>query len=334
MMLGVALVVAAAAAVAYPLWWNHRAATGGHNLLHGGFLPKGSRLTSSSNHCTGVLPAPKATSMHLAGIIEVPSLALTAPVLQGLSDPVLNVAVGHDPATPWPGRPGESIVEAHDVSYFSGIAALKKGDTVVWRDACHAFSFRVVSTQVTTPGVVLDPPTNDKGLALITCYPTNALFWTPDRYVVETALVSTKAVKDRTPPAVVIPHLSVPAPPDLVAQGLTLPDNPILLDSLQVTGSPAASWREGPAPLDVEAAALESYFGAEKAIARQNQTWWRDLSVPGLAMAPAWSNDARVSVAIDVSGTSVASVTLSSSAVRMRLVVQHNDLLIAQVTVT
>jgi sortase (surface protein transpeptidase) len=58
--------------------------------------------------------------------LEIPSLGVRAPVLQGLSDSVLNVAAGHDPASPWPGDVGESIIEAHDVSYFARISALKR----------------------------------------------------------------------------------------------------------------------------------------------------------------------------------------------------------------
>ena len=340
MMLGVALLLAACAGVAYPLWWDHNSATQGRRLLNEGFsttttVKPGSSLTGTHKPvvCTSSLPTAQSTSMHLAGIIEVPALQLKAPVLQGLTDPVLNVAVGHDPSSPWPGGPGEAIVEAHDVSYFSGIDSLKKGDSVVWRDACHEWTFRVISSEVSTPGVLLYPPHNDVGLALITCYPTNALFWTPDRYVVETQLVSTAKSDQGQPVPVIIPHLRVPAPPDLVAQGLTLQQNALLLNSLEVTGSPTPGWRQGPAPLDVWAVALESYIGAEKAIEQQNRTWWTDLTAPGVAMPSLWSNDARISVNVDVVGTSVHSVTLSSSAVTVVLEVRSGELLITQVSV-
>jgi hypothetical protein len=96
-------------------------------------------------------------------------------------------------------------------------------------------------------------------------------------------------------------------------------------------GRPSAAFLEGPGGLDAEKAALESYFGAEKAIAAGNSAWWRDLAVPGLSMPPAWPVNDPVSVTLDVVGNSVRSVTLWSVAFTMRLVVRHGALLIASV---
>lgn len=346
--LGIVLLVAAAAGAAYPLWWDHNSSDQGQRLLNQGFnraAPKerGHPPVSKAGHlpvskdaaaCDASLPSQQSTDIRLSGILEIPALKLKAPVLQGLTDAVLNIAVGHDPSSPWPGSAGESVVEAHDVSYFSAIDSLRKGDRVIWRDACHEWTYEVIATEISTPGTLLYPPKMNKGLALITCYPTNALFWTPERYIVETEFVSGGMTHERvTPPAAIAP-LKVPAPADLVAQGLTLQTNPVVLGSLFITGAPAHVWREGPAPLDVEADALESYFGAEKAVAQQNRRWWSSLSVPGLGMSLPWSNAFQLSVTIDVVGTSVRWVTLSSATVRMRLVVQRSELLIAQVSVT
>ena len=41
---------------------------------------------------------------QLSGILTVPALNLSAPVEQGTDDPELNVAVGHDAQSVWPGR--------------------------------------------------------------------------------------------------------------------------------------------------------------------------------------------------------------------------------------
>ncbi|MGO9196477.1 MAG: class D sortase [Acidimicrobiales bacterium] len=329
---GVLLVGAAAVGVGYPLWWQHRSAAGGQHLLHETLSsqPPATGVPHSKT-CRPTLPSASSASDHLAGILEVPKLQLRAPVLQGLGDPVLNVAVGHDPASPWPGEAGESVVEAHDVSYFSGISSLKPGSQVLWRDACAETVFEVTATEVVTPGTVLHPPPNDRGLALVTCYPTDALFWTPTRYVVLTALVSTRTTTSEANAPQTVTHLIVPAPAALVAEGLTLQDNPILLGTMSITGTPSPRWRQGPAALDVDADALESFFGAEKAIAQGNVGWWRDLAVPGLAMPAAWSDASRLFVAIGVEGTTVNSVDLHSADVTMKLTVRDGTLLIESV---
>ncbi len=330
MLMGFIIFAAAAAAIAYPLWWNHRSETTGNSLLREHLLMR--HQTSDASRCTPSLPSRYSRSMHLDGILEIPSLGVRAPVLQGLSGSVLNVAAGHDSNSPWPGGPGESIIEAHDVSYFARISALKRGARVIWVDACTEQTFRVVATEISAPHAEIFPPPDGRGLALITCYPTNALFWTPDRFIVEAEMVSAGRLTTPQPRlTVLIPHLRVPAPPALVAEGLTLQSNVILLGHLSTTGHPSAAFLGGPASLDAEKAALESYFGAEKAIATGNSAWWHDLAVAGLAMPSAWSMNDPVNVTLTVAGNSVRSVTLRSAAFTMRLVVRHHTLLIASV---
>jgi sortase A len=329
MLMGVIIFAAAAVAIAYPLWWNHRSQKTGNGLLHEHLIR---HQIPDTSRCTPSFPSRYSRSMHLDGVLEIPWLGVRAPVLQGLSGSVLNVAAGHDSTSPWPGALGESIIEAHDVSYFARISALKRGDRVIWVNACTELIFRVIATKILAPGAKIFPPPDGRGLALITCYPTNALFWTPDRFVVEAELVSAGRLATPQPRfTVLIPHLRVPAPPALVAEGLTLQSNSILLGHLSATGHPSAAFLQGPAGLSAEKSALESYFGAAKAIVAGNSAWWHDLAVPELAMPPAWSMNEPVNVTLNVAGNSVRSVTLWSTGFTMRLVVRHGALLIASV---
>jgi LPXTG-site transpeptidase (sortase) family protein len=331
MSLGALLVLVAGLAVAYPLWWTHRSHVGGSHLVQQ--FKKTQTPTQVAAKC--ISPPQSANSQTAAGLVEIPSLSLTAPVLQGLSESVLAVAAGHDPASPWPGGSGESVLESHDVSYFSQIGKLKKGDDVVWVDHCETRTFEVIGSEIVTPGTLLEPPPNDRGLALITCYPTDALFFVPDRFVLLTSLVTLKKATT-TPGAVkvVTPNVKVPAPADLVAQGLTLQDSDVLVGVMKLTGSASTDWVQGPASLDLEALALESYIGAEKAIAANNGTWWKDLATPGLAMPTSvWSNGADTNVTEDIVGNSVRSVTLSSQNVTFVLVPKGGELLIQSVSV-
>src|SRR5579872_6517349 len=58
------------------------------------------------------------------GVISIPKLGVQAPVLQGTDDAELNVGVGHDPNAVWPGARGNSVLEAHDVSFFQNLPSL------------------------------------------------------------------------------------------------------------------------------------------------------------------------------------------------------------------
>jgi LPXTG-site transpeptidase (sortase) family protein len=268
------------------------------------------------------------------GVLEIPELDVRAPVVQGVTDSVLNIAVGHDPVSPWPGVPGLSIVEAHDVSYFANISSLHVGQRLTWIDGCGTSTFRVVSSEVASPGSPLPAPPGGVGLALVTCWPTDALWWTPDRYIVETSYVSTThaASKPVAPPED-LPDLRVPAPPALVAQGLTLATNAPLLGTLTVIGNPSNAFTQGPAGLSVQALGLEAYFATEKTVAAGDLGWWEEISVPGLALPPAWSNKSLVNVTIYVNGSTVQFVKVSSRYVLMVLTVEGHDLLVSSVYV-
>ncbi|MGH9171779.1 MAG: class D sortase [Acidimicrobiales bacterium] len=334
MAIGVLLLLAAGAGIAYPLWWNNRSSNGGKHLVTNFDNTEPGKPVQVTADC---VPSPPKVSDDTvpAGLIKIPVLKLTAPVLNGLTDAVLNVAAGHDPDSPWPGGTGESIIESHDVSYFSQISDLHDGDVVIWEDHCQQYQFKVIGHEVVAPGTLLSAPKgNGEGLALITCYPTTALYDVPTRYVLLTQEVSSVHSKVTPPPVdVVLPDLKVPAPPALVALGLQLDQNSLLLGTMNFAGSPSPAWKQGPASLDFEALALESYFGTEKAIADNQPSWWNDLSVPGLAEPSQWDTSADVYVTENVKGNTPVSITLSSSYVSMVLVAEHGDLLIQSVTI-
>ncbi len=307
--IGALLLVVAAVAVGYPLWWSHRSAAAGRRLLARAELT----AQSTGTRCSGLRAAASAPRVGVPGVLSVPALGLNAPVLQGLSDAVLNVAVGHDTASPWPGVRGEAVLEAHDASYFAHLARLRVGAQVVWSTPCARSTFVVVRTSIAKPGQLVAPPASGAGLALVTCWPTNALFWTSSRYLVETRLVRTVLAPQHVHAALAALRVPrVPAPPALAALGLGLNENSQLLGTLRLTGAPRPSWVQGPEPLAVEKAALAAFFGLEKAVGAQNASWWGALAAPGVAMVRSWPVTGRVDVTISVHGSTANTVTVAS----------------------
>jgi LPXTG-site transpeptidase (sortase) family protein len=274
---------------------------------------------------------PVATSQR-PGILEIPSIGLEAPVVDGLGTSVLDVAVGHDPATVWPGSQGESVLVAHDVSYFSGLPRVQPGETVIWRIGCEQVDFRVLSATVTTPGATLPTPPSGSGLALVTCWPTNALFWTPDRYVVDATRIATQPLSQPTtnPPQAIV-QLNVPAPPALAAEGLTLNRSGVVVGTLAIKGSPLSSFTEGPEPLAILHIALEDYAAAAKTAAAGNQTWWSALALPGVPLPAPWTLASVTDPTLVITGTKVSSVVFTSPAATVTLSVHGKELLVAAV---
>lgn len=225
---------------------------------------------------------PVAQPNQVAGLLDIPTLGMQAPVVQGEDEGVLAEAVGHDSSSVWPGQDGSSVLAAHDVSYFAHISSLKPGDRITYLDGCHADVFVVTGSQVVAAGsTVVNTPT--PYLVLDTCWPTNALWYTPNRFLVfaqevavlnQPSAVATRAgrlVRNEAP-------LQVPVPAALAAQGLTLNDNSTPLGTMTVAGHPSAAFIESPMPLDVEESALTAYFGGLHALAQSEAAWWSQIA--------------------------------------------------------
>jgi LPXTG-site transpeptidase (sortase) family protein len=258
---------------------------------------------------------------QLAGILHIPALHLAAPVEEGTDDAELNVAVGHDPQSVWPGATGAAVFLAHDVSYFVHLGALKPGDVISYQTACNTVKFVVSGQKVVQAGSAV-ANTPNPSLVLDTCYPSNALFFTPDRLLVRATEVSAVARGEGagggalgTPaPAV---NYTTTAPPALVAQGLTLQQNEAPMGTMQLVNDSLA-FAQSPGPLALEAAALQAYFGGLHAGAQGQPAWWAALA-PGVAMPPeldgatVTGHDAPLNVEIDSTNGSPSQVVLRTT---------------------
>lgn len=225
----------------------------------------------------------------LRGLLEIPRIDLTAPVLDGASEATLRVAVGHVPQSAWPGEgSGTAVFAAHNVTWFAHIPRLRRGDLVRFVTPHAVFSYRVVAASVEPVDTYLH--LDRHGLILDTCYPLNALYFTGQRYLVYADFCGSRVtgtVKPRATPALPAqPRLSLPTA--LVRQGLTLRANPIPLGALLLAGSPDVRFSQSPATLDLAAAAHELFFAALHAAEQQRTAWWRRLApqVPFSRVAP------------------------------------------------
>ena len=128
--------------------------------------------------------------------------------------------------------------------------------------------------------------TTGPSMVLDTCWPPNALFFTPDRLLVRATEVGA-ATKGANLNAgaqfiqtVKSTDYTTSAPPALQAQGLTLEQNEAPMGTMKLVNASVA-FSQSPAPLSLEAAALETYFGGLHAGAQRQAAWWA-------ALAPAW----------------------------------------------
>ncbi len=121
----------------------------------------------------------------LVGMLEVPRLRLSTPVVEGDDDQALEAAVGHLPDTPLPWQPGNSALAGHRDGLFRPLRRVTVGDAITFRTTREEFHYLVTGTAIVEPDdlSVLAPRERDT-LTLITCYPFSFVGPAPQRFVV------------------------------------------------------------------------------------------------------------------------------------------------------
>jgi sortase A len=257
------------------------------------------------------------SSDPVKGLLEIPKLGVVAPVEQGTGDPVLAVAVGHDPYSVWPGSAGNSVLEAHDVSYFIGLPKLSAGDTVQYVAPCTTYVFQVSAHNVVSEG---SPVYNTPGptITLVTCWPTDALWFTPDRYLVTANEVSQSSTGGSQQYLTASAPPTVPVPPPLANEGVTLATYSLPMGTFSLAGTPDPTWAQTTNPLLVQSSAVEAYIAGVRSLVQNRIDWWHAVA-PGVAPPEPLVDAANpryltpLNVTVDANGTQATSVTLSNT---------------------
>ena len=263
-------------------------------------------------------PTPTGAQPSAAALLKVPGIGLIAPVVEGTGELELSIAVGHVATSSWPGPVGTSVLEAHDVTWFTHLDQLHVGDPLVVEMSCHTLTYRVRSSQVVAAGTPVIQTTASR-LLLVTCYPLDALSLTTQRLMVSADLVGIVESGSR-PGVLAVPAVPVvPAPPALVAQGLDLVHNSAPMGTLSLIGTPSMAWQQSPAPLDDEGAVIALYFAALRAAEQNQSAWWSAVaptvpfaSARALVGATVVHNDSTFDPVLDVSGDVIARASLTA----------------------
>lgn len=142
----------------------------------------------------------------LVGMLDVPRLRMSAPVVEGDDDGTLKASAGHLPDTPLPWQPGNSAIAGHRDGLFRPLKGVKVGDEITFRTTREALRYRVTATAIVQPDdlSVLAPRRHD-ALTLITCYPFYFVGAAPQRFVVHAQRVADPAPVAGTRPAAARP---------------------------------------------------------------------------------------------------------------------------------
>jgi sortase A len=123
------------------------------------------------------------------GVLEIPSIELEVPLLEGSDDLALNRGVGHIEGTTAPGAIGNVGIAGHRDGFFRGLKDLRLGDTI------DLFTEKGNSRYVVDEILIVPPenvsvlaPRSKPALTLVTCYPFYFVGSAPLRYIVHASI--------------------------------------------------------------------------------------------------------------------------------------------------
>lgn len=121
----------------------------------------------------------------LVGMLDVPRLNLTTPVIEGDDDLTLKRAVGHLPDTALPWQDGNMAVAGHRDGLFRPLKDIKIGDEIRFRTSRDEYRYRVTGTSIVEPDdLSVLAPDAQPSMTLITCYPFSYVGNAPKRFIV------------------------------------------------------------------------------------------------------------------------------------------------------
>lgn len=121
----------------------------------------------------------------LIGRITIPSLGVSAMVLEGTSGKVLRRGVGHVEHTAFPGEPGNVGLAGHRDTFFRALRDVLTGDRIEIQTPDGMFRYAVDTVMIVPPDRIDLLADEGRGaLTLVTCYPFHWVGPAPERFVV------------------------------------------------------------------------------------------------------------------------------------------------------
>ncbi len=140
-----------------------------------------------------IVPRPPAEG-EVIGEIRIERLQVSVVVVQGESEPLLQVAVGHLARTALPGVEGNVVLAGHRDTFFRPLKDIREGDVITLKTRDRDFDYVVETLTIVKPtDVQVLEPTGGHTLTLITCFPFYYVGSAPSRFIVFAREIQTPA---------------------------------------------------------------------------------------------------------------------------------------------
>lgn len=127
---------------------------------------------------------------EVMGKLIIPSIDLTAPIVEGTENEQLAKGVGHYSGSVLPGEHDNTVLAGHNNTVFSRIGNIQIGDDILIETSAGTFTYRITEQKIVNEDdrtVIV--PYDHAALTIVTCYPLDFIGPTPDRYILIGELV-------------------------------------------------------------------------------------------------------------------------------------------------
>lgn len=140
------------------------------------------------------------TGTSLIGLLEIPRLGVSTPVVEGDDATALHGTAGHLPDTPRPWERGNSAIAAHRDGLFRPLRHIRVGDELRVHTPHGELIYEVKDTHIVRPSdlSVLEAKAEHM-LTLITCYPFYYVGSAPKRFIVHAERVTPRPGSGQAP---------------------------------------------------------------------------------------------------------------------------------------
>ena len=119
------------------------------------------------------------------GLLQIPTLDETYPIIEGTEEQMLARGVGHYPTTALPGDNEEILLSGHRGTVFQRLGELQPGDRFIIEMGYGRYEYAMHrATIVAADDTTIIAPQGEEVLTLSTCYPFGYIGSAPDRYII------------------------------------------------------------------------------------------------------------------------------------------------------
>lgn len=123
------------------------------------------------------------------GMMFIPRLKMRSAIVEGVTDPMFDIGMGHWPGTAMPGERGNAVYGGHRTAgpaplYY--IERLKVGDPIIVLKGLRKVEYRVISKRIVKPTALwITHQSSGSMLTIFSCHPRGS---TKERYVIQALL--------------------------------------------------------------------------------------------------------------------------------------------------